>query len=143
MRCVRLRLDLVKRIAHAAEVEQYLGDLDRTCDGWCRRESWVGRVPIAPSAPDGLPLDGEWVWRDGIQSCHMKFLGGIWCFWTLAEDPNGDVVALREDVSLLGTGQHGITQLYYAVYWAGASDDPAGLRQIASRLLGFREKGTT
>ncbi len=143
MRGVRLRFEPVQRISTTAEVEQHLAALDLTCDGWCRRESWVGRVPITHSAPDGVPLDGEWVWHDGARSCHMKFVGGTWNFWTLAEVPNGDVAALREDVSLLGTGEHGITRLDYAVYWSGGPDDPTGLRQIASRLLGFRRMGAS
>ena len=74
-----------------ADIEQRIAELDVSHTGWCRRESWAGPTPCAPTAEAGPPLDGEWVSRDGASSLRLAFVGGCWTFWMLSEratEPN-------------------------------------------------------
>ena len=144
---VRLRLAELEEFTTASAVEQRMAALDARCTGWCRRESWVGRLPCSSYADLGPPLDGEWVFTGTSRSGRLSFAAGVWRLWTIDEAADGDVHALRQDVSLAANRGHtgGGTRgrLLYAVYWSGSADDPAGLRRIGSRFLGFDDGSVT
>lgn len=133
-RCyLRLGPDKVfKTCAHAIAA---LAALEDPWTGWCRRESNVGPWTVESRGDTGVPLDGEWAHSDGNTSRALRYSGGVWHLSEVAEDPNGSVEALRENVELAGVDGG---RLRYAIYW---SCDASGSRQIACRFLGFVRMG--
>lgn len=116
-------------------------------NGWVRRRSGAHRLDVPPGPDFGPPLFAEWTEAGGSVSHrltpHPQEPGAL-ALWTYSEAPGeGAVAALAQDIAVLERSfdVHAPPQkaplVLYRVYWGAPQDDPAALRRLFARFVGF------
>ena len=129
------------RFRHS-EVEALLtavARLERSREGWVRRQSIASLCPSNGLDESGHPIEGEWV-SSRESSTRLGLHDDGWRLLEIAEDDSmsGSQPVLRQERSLVAERAGENRWLDYAVYWGQKGDTAGEIAPVAFRLLGIR-----